>query len=100
MDALLDGEQAVLEELRLTVNGEPTTLLEILGDFRADLRFGLDDDGEIYVLTKRDGVVRMLVPEPASGLLLAAGLAILAARGRRSPGYSTRSRSSDTEFMQ
>jgi hypothetical protein len=32
---------------------------------RADLRFGLDDLGEIYLLTKRDGRVRRIVRSPA-----------------------------------
>jgi len=29
---------------------------------RADLRFGIDEEGEIYLLTKGDGWVRKLVP--------------------------------------
>jgi hypothetical protein len=85
---LVDGSQAAIEELTLLRDGVETTLLALLGnDFRADLRFGIDEAGEIYVLTKRDGMVRMLVPEPASGALLlagACGLALLAAARRRS----------------
>lgn len=75
VDALMDGSQAVIDELTLFSGGQETTLLELLGDdFRADLRFGLDAAGEIYLLTKRDGMVRRLVPEPASALLLLGGL--------------------------
>jgi glucose/arabinose dehydrogenase len=84
VDALVQGSQAQVEELTLTRDGAPTTLLALLGgDFRADLRFGLDDAGEIYLLTKRDGMVRMLVPEPSVAQLLAAGLVGLGIAGRR-----------------
>ena len=30
---------------------------------RADLRFGLGPDGQIFVLNKGDGVIRLLVPD-------------------------------------
>ena len=59
------GEQAQLQELTLLRNGQPTTLLGLLGKSRADLRFGQGGDGEIYVLTKQDGKIRRLVG-PAS----------------------------------
>lgn len=32
---------------------------------RADLRFGLGPDGQILVLNKGDGIVRLLVPDGA-----------------------------------
>ena len=48
-------------ELPLKYSGRQQSLLEILGgDSRADLRFGMDERGEIYVTTKRDGAVRKL----------------------------------------
>ena len=31
---------------------------------RADLRFGPGSDGRIFVLNKRDGTIRLLVPDP------------------------------------
>jgi glucose/arabinose dehydrogenase len=83
-DSLANGSPAEIDELTLFYEGEERTLLEILGnDFRADLRFGMDAEGELYVLTKRDGMVRRLVPEPGSSLLLGAGLAGLALRSPR-----------------
>ena len=36
-------------------------LRTIVGDSRADLRFGVDSQGEIYIMTKTDGYVRKLV---------------------------------------
>jgi glucose/arabinose dehydrogenase len=58
-DDLVIGRQAVIHELTLLRNGVETTLLDILGrDRRADLRFGMGEDGEIYILTKRDGMIR------------------------------------------
>ena len=44
---------------------------------RVDLRLGEDANGELYLLTKRDGEIFRLsgsVPEPDSWLLLLAGL--------------------------
>lgn len=52
-----------IRELRLFYQGVETTLLEILGEpRRADLRFGRGGDGAIYVLTKRDGMIRVIRP--------------------------------------
>jgi len=87
----LDGSgQASFEVLRLIDDADDTekSLLEMIGGGtpapRADLRFGLDDSGRIYLVTKRDGVVRRLTqlpePAPASGsiALLAIALGLLA----------------------
>lgn len=69
---LMDGTGVVsFSELRLIDSADhtPKSLLEMVGDGvaapRADLRFGLDDDGEIYLVTKRDGRVRRIVKSPA-----------------------------------
>ena len=52
-----------IRELRLFHQGIETTLLEIIGEQRrADLRFGQGEDGTIYVLTKRDGMIRAIRP--------------------------------------
>lgn len=56
---LVNGKAAGFAEIKLKHLGRQKTLLEILdNDSRADLRFGLDAAGEIYVLTKRDGMIR------------------------------------------
>ncbi len=90
-DALVDGIQSPIYELFLVFEGQEMTLLEVLDDdFRADLRFGIDDDGEIYVLTKRDGMIRTL-PEPGAGVLLLAGVTGIGL-ARRLRGCATRRR--------
>jgi len=66
-DSLIMGQQAGISELTLMVNGMPTTLLDIVGESRADLRFGLDEQNEIYVLTKQDAMVRKMVA-PITGI--------------------------------
>ncbi len=69
----LDGSgQVPFAALRLidAADDQEKTLLEMIGGGtpapRADLRFGRDDAGRIYLLTKRDGTVRMLSPQPAA----------------------------------
>jgi len=67
----LDGSQvAPFATLRLldADSGTEQTLKWIVGGGspapRTDLRFGQDDDGDIYLLTKQDGSVRKLVAAP------------------------------------
>ncbi len=82
----VDGMQAPLSELFLTLNGLSTTMLELAGtsndaNGRVDLRLGQDANGELYLLTKRDGEIFRLsgsVPEPGTWLLLLAGFAMIA----------------------
>lgn len=69
--ALLNGNgQVGFEALRLVdaTDDQEKSLLEMIGGGtpapRADLRFGMDDAGRIYLVTKRDGLVRELVPIP------------------------------------
>ena len=71
--ASLDGTgQVGIEELRLidAADGVEKSLLTIIGGgtpaSRADLRFGMDDDGEIYLVTKQDGSIRMLAAPPCA----------------------------------
>ncbi len=58
---LVNGRLSPFAEIKLRYLGRERSLLDILnGDTRADLRFGMDERGEIYLLTKRDGMIRKL----------------------------------------
>jgi glucose/arabinose dehydrogenase len=80
--SLVDGTQAPVYELVLVSGGQVVTLLQLVGSTRVDLRFGVDQNGELYALSKRDGGVRTL-PETQSDLGLAAGMLALCALRRR-----------------
>ena len=55
------GRQTPLKELTLYRGGVPVTLMTLAGvGDRVDLRFGQDELGEIYVLSKQDGMIRKL----------------------------------------
>lgn len=56
-----------ISELRLTYDGKPITLLERLSLTRADLRLGRDQRGELYVLTKPDGMIYKIMPTSQRG---------------------------------
>jgi hypothetical protein len=59
-------------ELPTHDKGEAKTLLQLIKEknvqqgkppaMRADLRMGAGPDGQIFVLNKRDGTIRLLVP--------------------------------------
>lgn len=89
------GYLAPYEELvLLNDNDQPTTLLDIIrrasrnfGLGRNDLRFGQDENGEVYVLNKQDGWVRRFVgtpvPEPVSVVLLLHSMVLMALLNRK-----------------
>lgn len=63
------GNPAEMKELRLEIEGQEQDLIDVVGypntyrnGPRADLRLGIDEDKELYLLTKGDGWVRKLVP--------------------------------------
>ena len=61
VDMLVNGRLSPFAEIKLRYLGRVRSLLEIVGgDTRADLRFGMDERGEIYLLTKSDGMIRKL----------------------------------------
>jgi hypothetical protein len=72
-DKLPSGGQDPIRRILFNHNGSATTLLELIREknaaqgrtpaTRADLRFGQGPDGQILVLNKRDGVIRLLVPD-------------------------------------
>ena len=55
------GKQARVMEWKISINGTPHTLRELCKNERADLHFGKDSKGELYILTKTDGKVYKLV---------------------------------------
>lgn len=65
LGSLSDGNLAPYAEVQLTRNGSPTTMLDLIraesGNFglgRTDIRLEEGPDGELYILNKRDGVIR------------------------------------------
>lgn len=74
-DRLPQGGQDAIRRIRLKSAGTSKTLLELIrekntaaGDepaTRADLRFGIGPRGELFLLNKADGVVRLVVPQSA-----------------------------------
>ncbi|MEP4078047.1 PQQ-dependent sugar dehydrogenase [Haloferula sp.] len=44
--------------------GTTTTFLAIIGSSRADLRFGIDHGGELYLLSKQNGTIYRVEPDP------------------------------------
>jgi hypothetical protein len=75
-DHLPNGGQDALRRLMFNDNGTPKTLLQLIREKnaaqgreaapRADLRIGAGADGQLFILNKRDGVIRVLVPDSAA----------------------------------
>ena len=57
---LKDGHPSAIYELRVVFDQKPNTLRNLCGDQRVDARFAQDDRGEIYILTKADGMIYKL----------------------------------------
>ncbi|MGH7575010.1 MAG: hypothetical protein ACREM1_07760 [Longimicrobiales bacterium] len=67
------GGQEAIRRVMLNDGGERKTLLQLIQEknaeqgrepaTRADLRFGAGPDGQLLLLNKQDGVVRLLVPD-------------------------------------
>ena len=66
---LTPGKPALLKELRVFIDGREQGIREAFGypntyapgTLRADLRLGMDGEGELFLLTKGDGRVRRLI---------------------------------------
>jgi hypothetical protein len=71
-DNLPKGGQDPIHRVLFNDKGESKTLLQLIKEknaaqgkppaTRADLRFGQGPDGQIFILNKRDGTIRVLVP--------------------------------------
>jgi glucose/arabinose dehydrogenase len=69
-DALPSGGQDAIRRVMFTRNGTAKTLLELINEKnasagkapapRADLRFGTGADGQVFLLNKRDGTIRLI----------------------------------------
>ncbi len=83
--------RAPIHELLLTEDGITNErLIDLIrdqinnpGQGRADTRFGYGANGEVFILNKVDGVIRQIIPEPATASLLALAIAPLLLRRRR-----------------
>jgi len=74
-DGDLNGGQGAIRRILLNDAGKQKTLLELIkeknastgkpGAPRVDLRFGFGPKGQVFLLNKRDGVIRLLVPDGA-----------------------------------
>jgi len=70
---LPNGGQAAVRQVLFNDHGTHKTLLQLIGETnakqkrepagRADLRFGEGPRGQVFVLNKRDGVIRLFVPD-------------------------------------
>lgn len=86
------GQTAELRELGFSVDGMDTTLIALDGNpyfgGRVDLRMGADSNGELYLFGKSLGNIFRLtsltaVPEPATWLMLVAGIGLAGGMLRR-----------------
>ena len=72
-DKLPSGGQDGIRRILLTEGGEAKTFLKVIQEknakqgkmptTRADLRFGVGPDGQVLLLNKHDGTIRLLVPD-------------------------------------
>lgn len=58
---LKQGQTAKIKEWKLTLNGKSETLRNLCGNDRIDLHFGIDAQGEMYIMTKADGKVYQII---------------------------------------
>ena len=89
-NASLNGGQSELNELILRDldTNQEGRLSTLIGQSRVDLRFSYGINGEVFILNKRDGIIRRLVtlqavPEPTSACVLLVGGFALVIRRRK-----------------
>jgi glucose/arabinose dehydrogenase len=58
---MIDGQQAPIYRLNVAINGQLSDMETITNTKRVDLRLGEDSNGELYLLTKGNGVVYKVV---------------------------------------
>lgn len=59
VSSLVPGSPVEPKRLRLFLGGRPLNLYTLLGspNLRVDLRFGQDESGEVFVMTKQEGII-------------------------------------------
>ena len=92
-DPLAGGSGGLQELVMIDESGQEVRLLDLIRQTpgnesvtRADLRFSYGIDGDVFILNKRDNVIRRLVsavPEPSSFLAIAGVMVALGTRRRR-----------------
>ncbi len=55
------GSQATIKELKVSIDGSVTTMIDLSGAQKVDMRFGRDHNGELYVMSKPDGKIYKVV---------------------------------------
>lgn len=78
-------EASGVQKRLITIINEERALLGLPVANRADLRFSVNTAGEVFILNKQDGVLRMLsvVPEPNLAAAIAPALLLVRRRSRR-----------------
>jgi len=61
LNEMKEGSPAKIQEFPLTLAGQPTTLKDQCKVDKVDLRIGRDAAGELYLMTKSDGVMYKIV---------------------------------------
>lgn len=61
IDDVKAGQQAPIYRLDVSFEGEVTNLVKVTGSKRVELRIGTDQAGELYVLTKSNGMIYKVV---------------------------------------
>ncbi len=67
MKDLQSGRQATIKKWNISFHGAPSTLAELCGKDRVEMRYGMDSKKELYILTKADGKVYKLVSASLKG---------------------------------
>jgi len=61
VEEMVDGKQASVYLMNVSINGEVSDMESITQALRVDLRIGIDEDGEIYLFSKGNGAVYKVV---------------------------------------